>query len=253
MSEEKINFQKALEKGTILTGKVIMAQKAMMAGEESTLTLDCEGQRIVITESQVAKLGKSTALSSYVGSELDFIVISAPKDAPIIVGSNTKAVEKIQKPIKEKLRNGEPIEGTITNILGYGAYLTLNGINVFIKNDDFSDDINTLKDVAKVGQKIVVKYKKESETGKIYVEAVKKYRAMCTMQIDEFKKGQTVLGTVRAVYPSAVFVRIAPCVDVMTPVPQFAELDQGYKVRVEITKKIETKNQLRGKIVGVIS
>jgi small subunit ribosomal protein S1 len=235
-----------------MTGRVIIAQQPVLTGGQETLIVDYQGKRITITGEEVILPRQCTTLKSLVGSEIDFIIINAVPEMDAIFASNKKAVEKIRKPVMEKLKKGKTVTATITKILDHGAYLRCGVIDMFIKNEDFSDDYNIIKRVARVGQKINVKLKKISESGKIFVEAESKYIAMCELQFSDYAIGQYVVGYVREIIPNTCFVRIGVGIDIMTYHPDFAEVSKGMYVQCVITNIKEEKRQLRGKIKAIL-
>lgn len=269
---EQNELIQAMKKKSILSGRVVMVQPVIVAGQQSTAIVDFEGTRITIPKNEIILPGRATKLKSMVGSEIDFVITDIIEEAGMIIGSNKIAMEILRRPVVEKLQKNKTIEAVITNILPYGAWLQLSGVSMFIKNVDFSADGNRIMDISgiKVGMKIRVKRKErkasqlkdledsemnesiETENGKIYVQAEKKYQSMCSLQFSDYAIGSVALGYVNNIYPGSCMIRIGKNIDVLSFLPDFAEIRVGDRVQVKITRIKEEKKELRGKIVNIL-
>lgn len=249
--EMPIDFQEAIRKETVFRANVKSAQKGEFEDEEDSILLAFEGRKVTIVASEI-NIPSKQSLVTLVGSDIDFVILQAPEEVPLLIGSHKRAIEIIQKPIVDDIMSGKEMEAVITNILGFGAYLNIGGVTALMKNSDFSEDYNTIADVMHVGDRIKVKYVKTSSTGTIIMESVVKYNSGSPFSIDDFKTGQMVLGTIRSVKPECVFVNIAPRLDALAPVPQFADLQEGEKVQFQIKKVKADEGKVRGKIYRVL-
>ncbi len=251
---EEINFQDAVKTGRIVKGIVRVVQKASYKKDEDILIVSCGKKKVYIPESEVSlPLGQS--LSSLVGQEIEMIITLAPTDVPIIYGSHKAVIAKKQKPEIDKLKSGAVVEGTIVRLLDYGAYVSVGsyGLNGLLKNVDFSDAAIAIKDVCRVGETINVVLSSISSKGNIHLKAAEKYVADDAFTIDDFEEDQLVYGTVVSVKTFAVYVRIAPLLDVMCPLPKnVSDVVEGQKMLVRIRSINEDEGKIRGFIVRAI-
>lgn len=193
------------------------------------------------------------SLVPFVGKQVKFIIKDILEDGTLIC-SRKEIKEAERELLLEKLKAGEEMEGTITHIERYGGYLVINDVSVMLRNMDFSNDHTILKDKHKVGDKIKVKFLKETSTGRILVEAVDKYCNPTEVDFSTFAKNQVVLGRIRTIKTWGCYVCIAPNLDALAPIPEDTdiELEEGMSVRFKISKVDEENHHIRGKILEVI-
>lgn len=251
---EEIDFQDAVKTGKIVKGIVRVVQKSSYKKGEDILIVSCGKKKVYILASEVClPLGQS--LSSLVGQEIEMIITLAPSDVPIIYGSHKAVVAKKQKPEIDRLMSGAVMKGTIVRLLDYGAYVNVGsyGLNGLLKNVDFSDEAIAIKDVCHVGETIDVVLSSVSSKGNIHLKAAEKYVSDDTFTIDDFEEGQLVYGTVVDVKTFAVYVRIAPLLDVMCPHPNnVSDVTEGQKMLVRIRAINEQEKKIRGFIIRPI-
>lgn len=248
-SNTTVDFKKAKEEKTILTGFVHIAQEGMVAGEESRLILECAGKKIIINEKDVELPPFSSSLASLVGQEIKFVVTEYAEEVDLIFGSNKLAYEIERKPILEKLHNGESVRGIVTKILNYGAYINCNGVSGFIKNSDFSTDGTCVKDVLSEGEYINVKLRYINSNGRyIFEPTIKKVRES-NLSLEDFRVGQCVAGRVVTAKLDRLYVNIAPGIDCLCSIPQnISDVRESDYVRVKIIKVDPVKNHVRAVI-----
>lgn len=247
---KEINFQEAVKTGQIVKGTVRVVQKAAYKGDEDVLIVACAGRKVHIMASEVSlPLGQS--LSNLVGQEIEMIITLAPEDVPIIYASHKAVVAMKQKPELDRLKSGAIVEGTIVRLLNYGAYVSVGsyGLNGLLKNVDFSDGAIRMQDVCHTGDKIRVRMTSISKNGLIHLEAAEKYVVDDAFTIDDFEPHQLVYGTIVDVKTYGVYVRIAPLLDALCPIPDFVDdVIEGHKVLIRIKSIKEDEGKVRGTI-----
>lgn len=254
MKEGKtIDFDEAIKSGRIFRGLVRMAQKGMYDGEEDCLLVDVKGYKVTVPRSECV-VPANRQLPSMVGSTIDLVITLAPKGIPLIFGSQKAALEILQKPVLDALKAGEEMEGMVTTVLSYGAYIAVGreGVSGLLKNVDFSNDMTTVRDYYSTGDHIKVRYKRMSDNGTILFEAVEKRVGSDSFSISDFSPSQMVFGTVRSVKAIGTFVCIAPGLDVLCPTFEDGLLAEGDKVLVRITSVNEEEGKVRGAIKRVV-
>ena len=251
--QKGIDFKEAQKKGAIITGFVRMAREGVENKELLHLVLIADNKKVIVPAEEVVPLPYENRISAYVGLEMEFIVTEIAEDGTIY-GSNKKAMEKKTKPIYDALYNGEVIEGVITNILNYGAYISLGGVPVLMKNMDFSDDGTAISEKYKELSTIRVKYHKTSSNGTIIVKPEKRHRGFKSVKYEDFTVGMVCLGKVMKLSSDRAYVNIAPSLDALCSVPKFScSFQEGDIVRITIIKKFDDTKRVRGKIINTVS
>ena len=160
LSKKRARFEKAwkrieaaFESGTPVTGSVIEVVKG-------GLILDL-GVRGFLPASLV-DIRRVQDLSEYVGQELNCRVIEMNRNRNNVVLSRRAVLEEERKEIRQQiideLNVGDIVEGTVSNIVDFGAFVDLDGIDGLIHISELSwTHINHPSEVLQVNQKVKVK------------------------------------------------------------------------------------------------
>lgn len=186
------------------------------------------------------------------GQELDVEVIEIDSDERRL---RVSLRNLLSKPFDEFIKNhkaGEVLEGVITSITAFGAFVKLDSIEGLLHNEDASwDRSDKCKDLYKVGDKINVKIIKiDEEKQKISLST----KELSTSPIQEYAKnhktGESVKGVVRDIKEFGVFVELSKNVDALIHKEDIGNLDlSNLKIGDEIEAAIvfidEKKNRIR--------
>ncbi len=160
LSKKRARFEKAwkriegaFESGEPVTGTVIEVVKG-------GLILDL-GVRGFLPASLV-DIRRVQDLQEYVGQELNCRVIEMNRNRNNVVLSRRAVLEEERKEIRQQiidtLNVGDIVEGTISNIVDFGAFVDLDGIDGLIHISELSwTHINHPSEVLQVNQKVKVK------------------------------------------------------------------------------------------------
>ena len=160
LSKKRAKFEKAwkrieaaFESGEPVTGTVIEVVKG-------GLILDL-GVRGFLPASLV-DIRRVQDLQEYVGQELNCRVIEMNRNRNNVVLSRRAVLEEERKEIRQQILDelnvGDIVEGTISNIVDFGAFVDLDGIDGLIHISELSwTHINHPSEVLQVNQKVKVK------------------------------------------------------------------------------------------------
>ncbi len=160
LSKKRARFEKAWkriedahESGTPVQGTVIEVVKG-------GLILDL-GVRGFLPASLV-DIRRVQDLSEYVGQQLNCRVIEMNRNRNNVVLSRRAVLEEERKEVRQQiideLNVGDVVEGTISNIVDFGAFVDLDGIDGLIHISELSwTHINHPSEVLQVNQKVKVK------------------------------------------------------------------------------------------------
>ncbi|NCS82884.1 30S ribosomal protein S1, partial [Candidatus Saccharibacteria bacterium] len=138
---------------------------------------------------------------------------------------------------------GDSVKGVATGIVDYGIFVNVEGIEGLVHISEISwERVNNPSDYVKVGQTIDAK-----------IIAIDKDRLSLSMkqlkedpwlsEVDQFKAGDSVEGTVTRITPFGAFVQISPAVEALVHV---SELGGGDGVDPE---KVFTLNERKSFVV----
>lgn len=148
------------------------------------------------------------ALQSYVGKMFDVQIITADSEEEKLIVSEKAVHEGENEKRLSKLKIGQEVEGTITGVVDFGAFVKFGELEGLVHISELAwQRIENPKDIVSVGQKVKAKII-SIEKGRVslsikqlqedpWLEAVKKYQI-----------GQKVKGKVSKIMPFGVFVEL---------------------------------------------
>ena len=214
--------------------------------------LDLDGDKVIIPRQELELYEIKGGLNHYIGTRLQYIITAYDANRHVYLGSCREVKHKKRLELIERLKAGETFDAKVTRLVYFGAYLSIDGVSVILRNQDFANDYTTVSDVYKEGDQISVCLLKVNDNLKINVQAVTKYECHSSITIEDFEPQTVVYGLVRSVKPWACFVNIAPNLDAICPVPTFFTVKEGMKVAFRINQVRLEEGRVRGKIITVI-
>lgn len=162
-------------------------------------------------------------LNSLIGKALSVRILDADRKANKLIFSEKEAIKDGLAERFEKLSVGDTVNGVITGVVDFGAFVNVSGIEGLIHISEISwERVNNPSDYVKVGDTIEAK-----------IIAIDKERLSLSMkqlqedpwlkEVDQFKSGDTVEGTVTRITPFGAFVQISPAVEALMHVSELGE------------------------------
>jgi len=116
-----------------------------------------------------ADLRFSNNADKYIGKKFQFAITEMDHEKRNIVLSRRKLLEAEQKIKKESIlssiKEGDTIEGTVTSITGFGAFVDIGGIEGLLHISDLSwQHVKKVDEMVKTGQKVQVQVLKIDRT-----------------------------------------------------------------------------------------
>src|SRR5881392_710153 len=233
-------IEEAAESGEPVIGKVIEVVKG-------GLILDL-GVRGFLPASLV-DIRRVQDLDEFLGQELRCKVIELNRSRNNVVLSRRAVLEDERKEqrqqILDKLAPGAVVEGTISNIVDFGAFVDLDGMDGLIHISELSwSHVNHPSEVLEIGQKVTVKVLDvDRDRQRISLGLKQTQTDPWQRVIDEHKEGDVVEGKVTKVVTFGAFVEILPGVEGLIHISELAEhhvenprevVQQGEPVNVKI-------------------
>jgi small subunit ribosomal protein S1 len=162
-------------------------------------------------------------LNGLVGKAIKVRVLDADKKANKLIFSEKEAIKDGLNERFEKLTIGDSVEGVVTGVVDFGAFVNVEGIEGLIHISEISwERVSNPSDYVKVG-----------DTVKAKIIAIDKDRLSLSLkqlqedpwvkEVDSFKSGDSVDGTVTRITPFGAFVQISPAVEALVHVSELGE------------------------------
>ena len=181
-------------------------------------------------------------LNSLVGKTIKVRVLDADRKTNKLIFSEKEAIKDGLSERFEKLKVGDTVGGVITGVVDYGAFVNVEGIEGLIHISEISwERVNNPSDYVKVGQNVDAK-----------IIAIDKERLSLSLkqlqedpwltEVEKFKKGDEVEGTVTRITPFGAFVQLSPSVEALVHV---SELGDGNDADPEKVFKLNERKNFR--------
>ena len=213
-------IEAAHEKGEPVTGKVIEVVKG-------GLILDL-GVRGFLPASLV-DIRRVQDLDEFLGKELRSKVIELNRSRNNVVLSRRAVLEderkEMRQAILDRLNPGDVVEGTISNIVDFGAFVDLDGMDGLIHISELSwSHVNHPSEVLEIGQTVKVKVLDIDRDRQRISLGLKQTQSDPWQQVlESYKEGDTVEGRVTKVVTFGAFVEILPGVEGLVHISELAQ------------------------------
>lgn len=213
-----------LESGEIIT---VVPYDANRGG----LLVEYEGIRGFLPVSQLSaehypRVGSSDKdeilqrLNSLVKKDIKARILDADRKANKLIFSEKEAVKEGLAERFQKLAIGDTVTGVVTGVVDFGVFVNVEGIEGLIHISEISwERVNNPSDYVKVGQTIEAK-----------IIAIDKERLSLSMkqltkdpwldEVEQFRPGEKVEGTVTRITPFGAFVQLSPAVEALVHVSE---------------------------------
>lgn len=248
LSKKRIEAQKGMEEleeayneKLAVTGKVTEVVKG-------GLIVVVNGVRVFIPSSQVSNRFIED-LNVFKGQDLTFNIIELDRVKRRIIGGRKSMIEKElnekKSAIFAQLEVGAKVQGTVSRITDFGAFVDLGGVDGLIHISEMSwGRITNPKEVLKEGQTVeAVVLDVDKEKGKISLSLKDSEKNPWTLAVDKYAVGSIVEGKVVRMVPFGAFVELEPGVDGLVHISQIAnkhvvkpddELKVGEVIQVKV-------------------
>src|SRR6478672_1386738 len=247
MSKKRARFEKAwrrieaaAESGEPVEGTVIEVVKG-------GLIIDL-GVRGFLPASLV-DIRRVANLDEYMGTKIECKVIELNRSRNNVVLSRRAVLEEERKEqrqrILDRLNPGDVVEGTISNIVDFGAFVDLDGMDGLIHISELSwSHVNHPSEVLEIGQTVRVQVLDiDRERQRISLGLKQTQTDPWQQVLESYQEGDVVQGTVTKVVTFGAFVEILPGVEGLVHISELAQhhvenprevVSQGQPVNVKI-------------------
>ncbi len=236
-------IEEAFNNGTPVTGKVTEQVKG-------GLIAMVNGARVFVPSSQISNRYVED-LSTFIGKEFAFEVLEFDKSKRrIVVGRKALAQKEIDAKKAEvfaSIKVGDKIEGKVSRIVDFGAFVDLGGVDGLIHISEMSwGRVKKVTDVLSVGDAVTVTVLDVNpEKGKISLSLKDLNADPWKTAETKYAVGNVVTGKVVRMVPFGAFVELEEGVDGLVHISQIAykhvekpedELTIGQEIQAKVTE-----------------
>ncbi|RTK94478.1 S1 RNA-binding domain-containing protein [Candidatus Saccharibacteria bacterium] len=165
-------------------------------------------------------------LNALTGQALRVRVLDVSRKDNKLIFSEKEAVKDDMQSRFAELKAGDEVEGIVTGVIDFGAFVNVDGIEGLIHISEISwERVEDPRDYVKTGQTVKAK-----------IIAIDKDRLSLSMkqmqedpwlqEVKAFKKGEVVEGKVTRITPFGAFVQLSPAVEALVHVSEMSN-DEG--------------------------
>lgn len=234
-------LEQAFEEKTVLPGKV--TEKV-----NGGLIVNILGCRAFVPQSQIsARYVKD--LDSFKGQEFNFNIIEFDRSKRRIVAGRrelaVKEAEEKRLEVFSKIKVGETIEGVVSRLVDFGAFVDLGGVDGLIHVSEVSwKRVRKPSDVLKIGDKVqATVINADPEKGKVSLSLKDIATNPWNGITEKYPIGEIVEGTVARMAPFGAFVTLEDGIDGLVHISQIVnrritkpdeELTIGQSIQVKV-------------------
>lgn len=159
-------------------------------------------------------------LNTLVNKDIKVRILDADRKTNKLIFSEKEAVKEGLVERFQKMAIGDTVEGVVTGVVDFGVFVNVEGIEGLIHISEISwERVNNPADYVKVGQTVKAK-----------IIAIDKERLSLSMkqltkdpwldEVEQFKPGDKVEGTVTRITPFGAFVQLSPAVEALVHVSE---------------------------------
>jgi small subunit ribosomal protein S1 len=192
-----------------------------------------------------------TKLNALINQPLRVRILDVSRKDNKLIFSEKEAVRDDMQTRLDKLKVGDTVEGVVTGVIDFGAFVNVDGIEGLVHISEISwERVEDPKKYVKVGENIKAK-----------IIAIDKDRLSLSIkqmsddpwlsEVKEFKKGASVEGKITRITPFGAFVQLSPSVEALVHVSEMGDdesIDPEQLFKLNETKKfkvleVDTENR----------
>lgn len=166
-------------------------------------------------------------LNSLIGQTLKVRILDSDRKANKLIFSEKEAVKDGLADRLSSLKIGDTVKGVVTGVVDYGAFVNVEGIEGLVHISEISwERVNNPGDYLKVGQTIEAKII-SIDKDRLSLSIKQLSQDPWLDEVEQFKPGSDVEGTVTRITPFGAFVQISPAVEALVHVSELGEGDNA--------------------------
>ena len=162
-------------------------------------------------------------LNSLINKPVKVTVLDVSRKDNKLIFSEKEAVKDVVKERFGKLKVGEEIEGIVTGVTDFGAFVNAEGIEGLIHISEISwEHVENPRDYLKVGESVKAKIISIDKDDRLSLSIKQLSEDPWIEQVKAFKKGSVVEGKITRITPFGAFVQLSPVVEALVHVSEMS-------------------------------
>jgi small subunit ribosomal protein S1 len=257
LSKKRARFEKAWRKieGAAETGEPVTGTVIEVVKGGLILDLGVRG----FLPASLVDIRRVQNLDEFMGQQLECKVIELNRSRNNVVLSRRAVLEEERKEVREqilgRLQPGQEVEGKISNIVDFGAFVDLEGIDGLIHISELSwSHVNHPSEVVSIGDSVRVKVLDiDRDRQRISLGLKQTQEDPWQRVLNEYKEGDVVDGKVTKIVAFGAFVQILPGVEGLVHISELAQhhvespaevVRPGDELKVKILEVDEARRRL---------
>lgn len=166
-------------------------------------------------------------LNGLVGKPLKVRILDSDRKANKLIFSEKEAVKDGLAARFQSLKIGDSVKGVVTGVVDYGAFVNVDGIEGLVHISEISwERVSNPSNYVKVGETIEAKII-SIDKDRLSLSIKQLTQDPWLDEVEKFKPGEVVEGTVTRITPFGAFVQISPAVEALVHVSELGEGDNA--------------------------
>ena len=166
-------------------------------------------------------------LNGLINKTLKVRILDSDRKANKLIFSEKEAVKDGLAKRFESLKIGDSVNGVVTGVVDYGAFVNVDGIEGLVHISEISwERVSNPAEYVKVGETIEAKII-SIDKDRLSLSIKQLTQDPWLDEVSKFKVGETVEGTVTRITPFGAFVQISPAVEALVHVSELGGGDNA--------------------------
>lgn len=164
-------------------------------------------------------------LNSLINKPIKVRVLDADRKTNKLIFSEKEAIKEGLAERFEKLKIGDTVKGVVTGVVDFGAFVNVDGIEGLIHISEISwERVSDPANYVKVGQTVEAKII-SIEKDRLSLSLKQLQEDPWAKEVQKFKIGDEVEGTVTRITPFGAFIQLSPAVEALVHVTELGDGD----------------------------
>src|SRR6266545_2791447 len=246
-----------INEGEVVSGKVVRVDK-----DEVLIDIGYKSEGVIPVSELSIRRSVNPADEVNIGDEIDALVMTKEDaDGRLILSKKRARFEmawkriEMRQAILDRLSPGDVVTGTISNIVDFGAFVDLEGIDGLIHISELSwSHVNHPSELLEIGQEVQVKVLDiDRERQRISLGLKQTQSDPWQQVVDMYDQGDVIEGKVTKVVTFGAFIAVVPGVEGLVHSSELAQhhvenprevVTQGESVRAKIIEMDPERRRL---------
>lgn len=164
-----------------------------------------------------------TKLNALAGQVMKVRILDISRKDNKLIFSEKEAVRDRMQSQLEKLKVGDAVEGVVTGVIDFGAFVNVDGIEGLVHISEISwERVEDPRAYVKVGESVKAKII-AIDKDRLSLSIKQMSEDPWTKEVKKFKKGEMVEGKITRITPFGAFVQLSPSVEALVHVSEMSD------------------------------